>query len=54
MGKSQLFPDEDPYLEEAKNYPVTFAPKDVLLFASSLSSKDTFIAATMVDHHTFP
>ncbi|KAL4441140.1 hypothetical protein ABPG74_002090 [Tetrahymena malaccensis] len=42
--------DDDTSLSE----PILFMPKEILLFASALSSKDSFMASTMVDHHSFP
>ncbi|KAL4472439.1 hypothetical protein ABPG74_018388 [Tetrahymena malaccensis] len=29
-------------------------PKEIILFSAALSSKDSFLASTMVDHHAYP
>ncbi|KAL4489813.1 hypothetical protein ABPG72_022453 [Tetrahymena utriculariae] len=46
--------DQDQEDDTILSQPIQFMPKEILLFASALSSKDSFMASTMVDHHSFP
>lgn len=33
---------------------LSLSTKEIILFSSALSSKDSFLAATMIDHHAYP